>query len=95
MDDEELKLILHKVKASELNKSQYLRKMAIDGFIIKQDLESIRTLTQEINKIGININQIAKHINETGIAYNEDIRDVKGMMERIWQLLKSELSEIQ
>jgi len=46
------------------NMGAYLRKMSIDGMVIKKDYSDIRKLLGEIGKIGSNINQIAKRANE-------------------------------
>ena len=47
----------------------YLRKMAIDGYIIYTDIADIKAFTKELSSIGRNINQIAKRINAGGPAY--------------------------
>ncbi len=52
-------------------------------------------LAGEVNKIGVNINQIAKFANETGGIYPSEISRVKELIDDIWQLLKSSLSELQ
>ena len=44
----------------------YLRKMAIDGYIIYTNTTEIKAFTAELSAIGRNINQIAKRINATG-----------------------------
>ena len=44
----------------------YLRKMAIDGYIIYTDTTDIKAFTKELSAIGRNINQIAKRINAGG-----------------------------
>lgn len=49
-----------------INLSAYTRKMLIDGYIILVDLQEIKGHTAQLQIIGVNINQIAKHINETG-----------------------------
>ena len=41
--------------------SVYARKMLIDGYVIKIDYSDIKAMTAELQKIGTNINQIAKH----------------------------------
>ena len=46
----------------------YLRKMAIDGYIIYTDTTEIKAFTAELSAIGRNINQIAKRINAAGSA---------------------------
>lgn len=48
-------------KAKEIEEA-YLRKMAIDGYIIQVDHTDIKAMTAEIQKIGVNINQIAKRV---------------------------------
>ena len=41
------------------NFSAYARKMLIDGYIVNMDTTDIRAQTAEIQKIGVNVNQIA------------------------------------
>ena len=53
------------------NMAAYLRKIAIDGYIIQTDHSDIKAMTAEIQKIGVNINQIAKRVNATGSVYQE------------------------
>lgn len=74
------------------NFGAYARKMLIDGYVIKTDYTTIKNLIKEVNKIGVNINQVAKKVNETNRIYDEDIKELKGDLERVWQLLKSSLS---
>ena len=40
------------------NFGAYARKMLIDGYVVKTDYTTIKNLIKEINKIGVNINQI-------------------------------------
>ena len=63
----------------------------IDGYIIKVDYSEQRKLAAEVNKIGVNINQVCKRINETGRAFAEDVLELKSKLEDIWRLLKSKL----
>ena len=76
------------------NFSRYARKMLIDGYVIHLDLSDFQRLSNEVNAIGININQIAKTANTTGKVYESDITRAKEMVEEIWQLLKSYLSAL-
>ena len=48
--------------------------------------------TAELQKIGVNINQIARRINSTGTVYAQDLEDIKGALAQIWQLQRSILS---
>ena len=70
----------------------YLRKMAIDGFIIYTDTADIKTFTSELAAIGQNINQIAKRINATGSPYQADIEEIRERLDEIWQLQRRILS---
>lgn len=70
---------------------KYIRKMAIDGFIVNVNHEDIKGLTEQIRKIGVNINQIAKKANETESIYQGDVDQLKEMMEEIWRLQRLSL----
>ena len=48
----------------------YMRKMAIDGFIIYIDLSEFKEFQKELQAIGRNVNQIAKRVNSTDNAYD-------------------------
>ena len=49
------------------NFSAYARKMLIDGYIVHMDTSDIRAQTAELQKIGVNVNQIARRINSRGL----------------------------
>ena len=92
---DEKKLIQKKMSQYRTgNFSRYARKMLIDGYVIQVDLSDFQRLSGEVNAIGVNINQIAKAVNATGMVYENDIAQAKERVEEIWQLLKSYLSEL-
>lgn len=64
----------------------YLRKMAIDGYIIYTDTADIKAFTKELSAIGRNINQIAKRVNAGGPTYQADMEEILERLEQIWQL---------
>ena len=70
----------------------YLRKMAIDGYIIYTDTADIKAFTRELSAIGRNINQIAKRINAGGSAYQSDMSEIRERLNEIWQLQRHILS---
>ena len=57
------------------------------------DYSDVKAMTAELQKIGTNINQIAKRVNATRTLYAQDIEDIKGAMAEIWQLQRSILSK--
>ena len=74
------------------NFSAYARKMLIDGYVVHIDTTDIRAQTAELQKIGVNINQIARRLNSTGPLYTQDVADIKGALAQIWQLQRYILS---
>ena len=94
VSDDERDLIEGKMKILKThNMGAYLRKMAIDGYIIQVDYTEQKKLAAAVNKVGANFNQICKRVNSTGHCYEEDIAEMKELMKQIWQLLKSNQSE--
>ena len=70
----------------------YLRKMAIDGYIIYTDTADIKAFTKELSAIVRNINQIAERINAGGPAYQADMSEIRERLNEIWQLQRHILS---
>lgn len=84
------KMALMKVR----NMSAYLRKMAIDGYLLQVDYSCFDKIAEDLTGVSRNINQIAKRVNATDNVYAEDIRQIKRQMEEIWTLLKKILSQL-
>lgn len=59
------------------NMAAYLRKMAIDGYIINLDLPELRTISSLLLRTSTNINQIAKRVNQTHRVYDTDLREIQ------------------
>ena len=74
------------------NFSAYARKMLIDGYVVHIDTTDIRAQTAELQKIGVNISQIARRLNSMGPLYTQDVADIKGALAQIWQLQRYILS---
>ena len=70
------------------NMGAYLRKMAIDGYIIKVDFTEQKKLAAAVSRVAGNINQICRRINQTGHFYEDDIVELKAKQCEIWELLK-------
>ena len=70
------------------NMGAYLRKMAIDGYIIKVDYTEQKKLAASVSRVAGNINQICRRINQTGHFYPDDIVELKAKQCEIWELLK-------
>ena len=95
VSDDEKRII--KAKMAQLgtkNMGAYLRKMAIDGYIIKVDYtQQQKKLAAAVSRAAANINHICRRINSTGHFYEDDVAELKERQKEIWQLLKSSQSE--
>jgi len=76
------------------NIAAYMRKMAIDGYAVNTDYSDLKAVCAEMQKIGVNINQIAKRVNSTTRIYEQDFEEIKRGIDDIWRLLKSSLSRV-
>lgn len=72
------------------NKSAYLRKMALDGYIIRQDYEVLKGVIYELNRIGNNLNQMTKIAHTYGDINLSELKAIEGDISKIWELLSSQ-----
>ena len=87
---EERNLIEDKMKQVHAIKiGAYLRKMAIDGYVIYRDDTEIKNMNKQLQAIGRNINQISRKLNSTGNIYKEDVAELKERLDDIWQLQRT------
>ena len=70
------------------NMGAYLRKMAIDGYIIKVDYTEQKKLAAAVSRAASNINHVCRRINSTGRCYEDDVAELKAWQAEIWELLK-------
>lgn len=67
------------------NMSAYLRKISIDGYVIRLELPELKDMVSLLRYSSNNLNQLTRRANETGRIYDADIADVKENQERLWQ----------
>jgi len=73
------------------NFGAYARKMLIDGYAINTDYSDLKAVAAEMQKIGVNINQIARRVNSTSRIYEQDFDEMKRGIAEIWRLLRLSL----
>ena len=66
------------------NLSAYLRKMAVDGYIIHLDMGDIQEMVRLLRSCSNNLNQYAKRANETGSVYAADVEDLRTRLDGLW-----------
>ena len=74
------------------NMSAYLRKMALDGYCVKLDLQELKELIRLLRICSNNLNQYAKKANETGNIYLTDIHDLQVRLDQLWAATKELLA---
>ena len=89
LTEETAKLLAERSKAENMNESEYIRYLLLNqsGNPRSKELEfEVMRLRNEINKIGVNVNQIVKNCNSH--IYNENDREIlKGEISRIKDLM--------
>ena len=73
------------------NQRAYLRKMAVDGYVVHVDMSEVLNTVRLLRKVSSNVNQIARRCNETRNLYAEDMEDLRQGYQRVW----SEITDIQ
>ena len=73
------------------NMSAYLRKIAIDGYVVQLDLPELREMVSLLRRSSNNLNQLARRANETGRIYPEDLADIRQNQARLGESAKVSL----
>ena len=85
MTESELALIKEKMEEyGTTNMSAYIRKMAIDGYIVKLELPELKELVRLLANYSNNLNQIAKRVNATGDIYLADFDEIRHQQDDLW-----------
>ena len=76
------------------NRSAYLRKMALDGYIVKLDMDDIHEMIRLLRNATNNLNQIAKKVNSSGNIYGAEISVMQERQDEIWETSKEILARL-
>lgn len=68
-----------------MNLRAYLRKMAVDGYVVQLDMSSVMEMVKLLRSISSNVNQIARRCNSTHNLYEQDVEDLRQGYAEIWQ----------
>ena len=91
---EEVEILHDRMKEARVqNMSAYIRKMAINGYVIIPEWPDLNRVISLHARISNNLNQYAKKVNETGKLYEEDIEEKKMNNEQT-ELLKKALEVV-
>ena len=76
------------------NQEAFIRKLALDGLVVKLDVLELKEMISLLRYSGNNINQIAKRLHETGRIYEADIADIKANQERLIELANTIITKL-
>lgn len=83
LSDNEKYILDRKVELSKRKSaSDYIRTLILFGFVYDVDYSYLRQYNETLGKISENLNQIVKRINSTRNVYEEDMAEVKAIMDR-------------
>lgn len=95
LTEEELKKLEERMsEAGATNRSAFIRKMILEGYVIKIDLSGIQELIRLLRINSNNLNQYARKANETGCVYEDDIMDLRSQQEQLWKEMRNILDRI-
>ena len=80
------------------NMAAYLRKMAVDGYVVHLELPELREMVSLLRRSSNNLNQLTRRVHETGRFYDADLEDLRQGQERLWdaaQKILTSLAKIQ
>lgn len=93
--EEEAELIRKKMDEVGIRSiGAYLRKMALDGYCVKLEMDDIKQVIFLLRNATNNLNQYAKQANTTGEVYRKDMQDLKVRLDGIWTTMKDILVEL-
>ncbi len=92
---EELALIEQKmVQLGTTNREAYLRKMALDGYVVRLELPELKELVSLMRYSSNNLNQLARRAHETGRIYDADLEDITRRQEALWDGVHQVLTQL-
>lgn len=92
---EELALIEQKMaQLGTKNREAYLRKMALDGYVVRLELPELKELVSLMRYSSNNLNQLARRAHETGRICDADLEDISRRQEALWDGVHQVLTQL-
>ena len=81
-------------EAGVRNRSAFVRKMTLDGYIVKLDMADIQEMIRLLRNATNNLNQVAKKANAGGIVFESEITEMQAKQDEIWETAKEILARL-
>lgn len=93
LNDQEYEAFMESYQKSGLqNQRNFILTMCLRGYIVKVDTSGLNRVAEELNRIGVNINQIAHKVNTTGSLSTLELRNLQMYMADVYKIIKKEFS---
>ena len=76
------------------NREAYLRKMAIDGYVLQLNLPELKELVSLMRRCSNNLNQLTRRVHETGRIYDADLEDLSRRQDQLWNGINTILTQL-
>ena len=76
------------------NREAYLRKMALDGYVVRLELPELKELVSLMRYSSNNLNQLTRRVHETGRIYDTDLEDISRRQEALWDGVHQVLTQL-
>ena len=88
VSQEELDIIHQKMaEFGTTHQGAFVRKMVIDGYIVKLDIPELKEIIRLLGPIGNNVNQMARKVNAGSSIYKEDVEEINTKLEQVYKML--------
>ena len=85
VSEKELEQIRMKMEQySTNNLSAYLRKIAIDGYVVNLELPELGEMVSLLRRSSNNLNQLTRRVHETGRFYDADLEELRRDYDGLW-----------
>ena len=92
---QELEMIEQKMaQLGTSNREAYLRKMALDGYVVKLELPELKELVSLMRYSSNNLNQLTRRVHETGRIDDADLEDISQRQEQLWAGVREILTRL-
>ena len=93
LDESEKSLLKEKMAEARIqNREAYIRKMVLDGYVLRIDFSDVRRMAWLLSNATKNLNQIAKHANATGQI--GDIQILREDYEKLWDFSRDMMKKL-
>ena len=92
---EEMRLVKEKMRQLGTSKySAFMRKMAINGYVVKLELPELKELVSLLRYSSNNLNQLTRRVHESGKIYDADLEDIHRGQEQLWDAAQAILDKL-